>query len=309
MRSQVCRRYLRRQRGFSGLKSSPKLSTTSERRPITSDTPGTATATCIPRFSPLRIQMLSKPLHDHLFGQEEEQATPEQVQRSRKHLETHGLWGREVSTIPDVDFQLPPLEGSNIDEHFQAIATQQLAPYYPLIEALCEATLPAMPSEWSYSPGWTKYVGVDCVPVSYPEDDALVFDVEVCVTEGPIPTLATAVSPTCWYSWVSERLTREQDFAQAGKRMTVEDFIPLETESESSEPGRGWWRKRLVVGHNVGYDRARIKEQYFMKVMWPHIRGACCDVCQYQMHCHCALSDTCTLLVTPGLLMRSGIGQ
>lgn len=286
MRSRVCR-HLRAQRGVGGLRNSPKLAAASERRPCSSDSQETVTVT--PRINPLGIQMLSKPLHDHLFGQEEEQPTAEQVQRSRKHLEAHGLWGRKVATTPDVNFQLPALEGSNINDHFRAIAREQLAPYCPLIEALCGATLPTIPAKWSYSPGWTKYVGDICIPVSFPEEDALVLDVEVCVSEGQVPTLATAISPTCWYSWVSERLTREQDFAKARKRLTVEDFIPLETNARSGEPAWGWWRERLVVGHNVGYDRARIKEQYFMKVTWPRVMSVWC------------VSKVLMLMVTCGL--------
>lgn len=89
--------------------------------------------------------MLSKPLHDHLFGTEESQVTPEQVERTRKHLEAQRLWGKEVPVMPDVDFELPKLEGSNIDEHFRAIARQQLAPYLPLVNTLCDSSiLPTM---------------------------------------------------------------------------------------------------------------------------------------------------------------------
>ena len=212
--------------------------------------------------------MLSKPLHDHLFGTEESQVTPEQVERTRKHLEAQRLWGKEVPVMPDVDFELPKLEGSNIDEHFRAIARQQLAPYLPLVNTLCDSSiLPTMPTTWSYSPGWTKYEGGKCIPVACPDSDALVLDVEVCVTEGPIPTMATAVSPTCWYSWVSDRLTRDQDYATQGRRrLAPDDMIPLETQSGSTNPVSGSWREKVIVGHNISYDRARIKEQYFLTV-------------------------------------------
>ncbi len=33
------------------------------------------------------------------------------------------------------------------------------------------------------------------------------------------------------------------------------------------EPPLGKWTKKIVVGHNVSYDRARIKEQYFLQVI------------------------------------------
>jgi hypothetical protein len=35
--------------------------------------------------------------------------------------------------------------------------------------------------------------------VECPEEDILVFDVEILVKEGHYPTLATALSPTNWY--------------------------------------------------------------------------------------------------------------
>ena len=225
-----------------------------------------------PRFNPLGIQMLSEPLHNHLFGTKESKVTSEQIELSRKHLETQGLWGKDVPVMPDVDFELPKLEGTNIDKHFRAIAKQQLAPYLPLVDRLCKARLPSMPTKWSYSPGWTKYEGNNSSPVDYPDSDALVFDAEVCVSEGPLPTMATAVSPTCWYSWVSNRLTRDQDYATQGKRIAPDDMIPLETQSGSTEPPSGSWREKLIVGHNVSYDRARIKEQYLLAV---------------SMHCKC----------------------
>ena len=48
--------------------------------------------------------------------------------------------------------------------------------------------------------GWTRY-GADgsTHAVNYPEDDALVFDVEILVKTKYFPTMATAVSSECWY--------------------------------------------------------------------------------------------------------------
>ena len=44
----------------------------------------------------------------------------------------------------------------------------------------------------------------------------------------------------------------------------MSDLIPLEkkTGMTSSRPGN----KRIVIGHNVGFDRSFVKEQYFIKV-------------------------------------------
>ena len=43
-----------------------------------------------------------------------------------------------------------------------------------------------MPKKWIFQEGWTKYdrkTGKG-VPVEYPEDDLLIFDIENCVVEG-----------------------------------------------------------------------------------------------------------------------------
>lgn len=73
---------------------------------------------------------------------------------------------------------------------------------------------------------------------------------EVCVTVGPNPVIATALTPKHWYSWTSINLIK---IPKKSKKLTLDDMIPLECEKKS---------KKLVIGHNVSYDRARVKEQY-----------------------------------------------
>lgn len=225
------------------------------------------------RVSQINIQMLSKSLHQQIFGRKEPPMKEYAITRSRKHLKAQGLWGKKGSALPDVDVELPPLMGENIDGHFRNIADMQSRPYLDLAVDLVRTPLPPMPKEWSFSSGWTKYdveTG-EATLVDYPEDAALVFDVEVCTMESPRPILATAVSPRFWYSWVSKRLTSSEDFyANMQRRTVLSDLIPFETvesELESDFSGRQERQShRLIVGHNVSYDRARIKEQYFLKV-------------------------------------------
>ena len=59
--------------------------------------------------------------------------------------------------------------------------------------------------KWSQRAGWTKYDPLTgkATAVKYPEEDILVFDVEMLVSEGHFPTMATAVSPTNWYAPLS----------------------------------------------------------------------------------------------------------
>ena len=126
----------------------------------------------------------------------------EMVKKCQQHLEVHNLWKKSGTALPEVEFELPPLLGSNIDEHFRNIAEEQSRPYFEKAQMLAELTLSAIPDEWSYSPGWTKYVytdeGLVTSPVDVPQEDALIFDVEVCMNEGPFPVIAVAASPTAW---------------------------------------------------------------------------------------------------------------
>ena len=236
---------------------------------------------CNIRMSPLNIQMISKSLHEQIFG-EERPISDDKIHLCKQHLESHGLGGNPGSVLPNVNILLPPLLGANIDDHFRMIAENQSRDYLKLAVKLAESTIPLMPRRWKFEPGWTKYVGKETYKVDCPDDDALILDVEVCVSESPQPVLATAVSDKCWYSWVSKRLASSEDFRRipgskwvtsnkyfspnVQQRLELENLIPLETGEGSLGPISGSWQQRLVVGHNVSYDRARVKEQYLIKV-------------------------------------------
>ncbi|KAJ8393159.1 hypothetical protein AAFF_G00068420 [Aldrovandia affinis] len=216
------------------------------------------------RFNPLNIQMLSKNLHRQIFRGRAESRDEQAVERSVKQLQKHQLWGREAPLRPDVELRLPSMYGSDIDQHFRVLAQKQSLPYLEAASVLQRAPLPPLPAVWAWEAGWTRY-GPDGEPsrVDFPDEQALVFDVEVCMSEGHCPTLAVAVSPTAWYSWCSRRLI--EDRYTWSSHMTLGDLIPLETAPNSSRPPAGHWRNRLVVGHNVSFDRAHIKEQYLLK--------------------------------------------
>lgn len=257
--------------------------------------------------------MIPKSLHERIFDRKP-CVSEEAVARSKHHLLSHGIDvenRRGTKLLRNVNVDLPPLSGRNINDHFVSVATEQTEPYLSLAKSLARASLPQIPRKWRFAAGWTKYDerGVASA-VAYPEEDALVFDVEVCMRDSDRPIMASAVSDTHWYSWVSERLALHQDYSidVQGGSITSYDLIPLEPEASIEEEeerhgfgggerrgerggrgreeragggeirrggeGRGEkgegreWRKRIVIGHNVGYDRARIKEQYLMKVSY-----------------------------------------
>ncbi|XP_068131310.1 DNA polymerase subunit gamma-1 [Hyperolius riggenbachi] len=216
------------------------------------------------RMNPLNIQMLSKGLHEQIFKGTLPQYSEDDFQKSKDHLISHGLWDQETSTMPDVKLELPRMYGNNIEEHFRILAQKQSFPYLEAANDLLQSQIPAMPQEWAWQTGWTKYTaGGGREQVEFPDEKALVFDVEVCMSEGQCPTLAVAVSPQCWYSWCSRRLIEER--YTWSNQMSLSDLIPLETSAKSSAMSKLNWTERLLVGHNVSFDRAFIKEQYLIK--------------------------------------------
>lgn len=80
-----------------------------------------------------------------------------------------------------------------------------------------------------------------------PDDTLLCFDTEVMWKESPYAVMACASSPTAWYAWLSPWLL--------GETTNDRQLIPL------GDPTT----ERIIVGHNVGYDRARILEEYSLK--------------------------------------------
>uniref|UniRef100_A0ACB8E679 Uncharacterized protein n=1 Tax=Sphaerodactylus townsendi TaxID=933632 RepID=A0ACB8E679_9SAUR len=157
----------------------------------------TGTASAQQRTNPLGIQMLSKGLHEQIFRGAQVRYSEEDVQKSVEHLQRHDLWGKETSIIPDVELQLPRMYGANIDEHFRVLAQKQSLPYLEAAKELLQSSILPMPQEWAWAGGWTRYgPSGETKTVDFPDERALVFDVEVCMEEGHCPTLAVAVSPS-----------------------------------------------------------------------------------------------------------------
>ncbi|CAL1528194.1 unnamed protein product, partial [Lymnaea stagnalis] len=65
------------------------------------------------------------------------------------------------------------------------------------------------------------------------------------------------------YSWVSEFVI--QDKFRWISKPKIKDLIPLETLPDSIAPPTGEWLPRLIIGHNVGFDRSFVKEQYLIE--------------------------------------------
>ena len=200
------------------------------------------------RYNAFGIQMIPSSLRERLFSQPSPQLSADVKKKCDDQLKEHGLNQGQRQVSRSIDITLPE-SMSNLPEFFSEIAEEQLNPYRYFIQQLVDTEVfPNLPSEWSRVPGWTKYEKNGPVSVSHPQCSSLVFDVEVCIHNGNnLPALAVAVSPDFVYSWVSPAVDKPWLYNRAP---STEFLIPL-----GNEP-------KIVVGHHIMYDRARISEEY-----------------------------------------------
>lgn len=184
-------------------------------------------------------------MHTQLFPGVTTAPPPELVALSRDHLTRHELLGKNQDQTPPVAFDLPALQGKTLDEHFYKLGMDAAEPFLTMAKKLAKANPPPRPQKWVRRSGWTKYHNDGTTePVDIPDESMLVFDTEVMWKETSFACMACAVSPTAWYAWLSPWLL--------GESKSDRHLIPL---GDASIP-------RIVVGHNIGYDRARIAEEY-----------------------------------------------
>lgn len=205
-----------------------------------------------PLINPVGIQMLPSELHEAIFGNKPVEPTQQQIDKAVSELERHDLMKQSTVQTPAAELpsvKFPPLHGS-LSNHFRHIAAEQTAPYRRLVEELLAGELPARPPVWSRTPGWTRYQSDGATrAVDIPDADAFVFDVEVVVRAGVV-VMATAVSSDAWFGWVSPLLTGGECVPG------LSQLVPADGGSQ---------RPRLIVGHNVGFDRSWIREQYMLE--------------------------------------------
>jgi len=199
-------------------------------------------------INPVNVQLLSPVLHKQLFplNSKEPSDLVTRQEYARQHLELQNIWGKSADKIPDISFKLPQMTGCDLEDHFLRIGIEQSGTYLQKAKDLAVVDLPPKPKNWSRQSGWTRYdhkTGKK-EQVAHPLEDTLTFDVETAVAVGPQPIMATAASPQAWYSWTSPYLFGESDHPN--------HLIPFGKAD----------RERIIVGHNVGYDRARILEEY-----------------------------------------------
>ncbi|KAG5317701.1 DPOG1 polymerase, partial [Pseudoatta argentina] len=221
------------------------------------------------RVNEINMQMLPEALHQQLFrkNDKENSLSEEEIDSIKTNLITYGINVEDATRLPDVNLKLPALEGKDIEEHFYNIGKAQAKPYLKIISDIMN-DIPKTPTQWLFKEGWTRYTADGTAEsIDYPLEDGLIFDVEVCMKQGPLPTLATAVSDKAWYSWVSNSLVQSISQSTFDTQLfTPNMLIPIESSKEEYGYRLNQHQKKpkIIVGHNVSYDRSRIKEQYWL---------------------------------------------
>ena len=192
------------------------------------------------------VQLLPRGLHAQIFRNV--RIPPQDksaLTLSLQHLKAHGLDPRKGQVLDNFTFTLPPLEAPTIDSHIYAIGSKIANTSLSQAESFTSNALPPKPEIWNVTPGWTRY-SADGISssVPYPDEQLLCFDVETMPPCHNYAIMACAASPSAWYCWISPwLLDNSADPAQ---------LVPL---GPRETP-------RIVVGHNIAYDRARVKEEY-----------------------------------------------
>lgn len=201
------------------------------------------------RVNELGVQQISRRVHSQVFFKQAAPPLPELVELSKRHLSRHELLGKNTDTSEPISFDVPPLQGKTLDEHFFKLGMDASEPYISLAKRFANLSVPLPPPEWKRTSGWTRYCSDGTTEeVDKPNEDMVVFDVEVLYKVSPFAIMACAASPTAWYAWISPWILGESD--------SQSHLIPL---GDPSKP-------RIIVGHNVGYDRARVMEEYNLEM-------------------------------------------
>ncbi|KAG0648687.1 DNA polymerase catalytic subunit [Hyphodiscus hymeniophilus] len=211
----------------------------------TSKLSGTLPKSSKARFNEIGVQQLSSHVYSQLFSENPSPPPQELIDLSKDHLRRHELLGKNTDNTPPISFDLPKLQGTTLDEHFYKLGLDAAEPYLTNATQFTRANAPPKPRKWLRRSGWTKYYPDGRTEaVDAPQEEMLCFDTEVMWKESSFAVMACAVSPTNWYAWLSPWLLGESERDR--------HLIPL---GDPTQP-------RIIVGHNIGYDRARIAEEY-----------------------------------------------
>ncbi|KAG5925335.1 DNA-directed DNA polymerase gamma mip1 [Claviceps africana] len=221
------------------------------------------------RYNDVGVQQLSEHVFEQIFPDGCKPPPQDLVELSKDHLRRHDLLDKNSDSSGPIAFDLPPLQGRTLDEHFHKLGSDSAEPYLSLAKTFAGEHCPSKPKAWVKRSGWTKYFPDGrSEAVDAPDENILCFDTEVLYKQSPFAVMACASSPTAWYAWLSPWLLKETE--------NQRQLIPLGDAT----------KERVIVGHNIGYDRARVLEEYDIK----QSRNAFLDT----MSLHVAVNGMCS---------------
>ena len=206
----------------------------------------------------LGYDMVPKVVQERIFGANTvKEAAGSVIQYLRSTLQSFGfsLPPKPAEHPFPKGLTLPRLKGANIEEHFEAIAKEQLGSVPSWAEAYASCELPPMPpiEKFVLQPGWTRYhfseMGWEITSVPYPLEDIFTFDTETFVTKGSYPIIGTAVSSEACYIWLADEFI---DPSIPEELWVAPGMVPV---------GTG----RMIIAHNAAYDRVRTQEAYTLE--------------------------------------------
>ncbi|KAI0180062.1 DNA polymerase family A-domain-containing protein [Hypoxylon sp. FL1284] len=210
--------------------------------------PGSLAIPSEARFSEIGVQHVSAHVYNQIFPKGKEPPPQELVNLSKDHLRRHNLYGKNTDRNAPIAFDVPPLQGQTLDEHFHRLGVDSAEPFLSYAKEFARQNQPPRPRKWVKQSGWTKYYPDGRTErLDAPDSNMLCFDVEVLWKESSFAVMACAMSPTAWYAWLSPWLLGESE--------SDRHLIPL------GDPTS----ERIIVGHNIGYDRSRVLEEYDLK--------------------------------------------
>jgi DNA polymerase gamma 1 len=204
------------------------------------------------RHNQIGIQMIPHSIHAQLFPNKT-MVDPRILELAKTHLTRHDLLGKTLEPLPEPSIKLPKLVSKHPDiaSHFYNLGVEAQHVYYDQASRLAQVKqYPLRPKVWQRIEGWVKYYPngsferIGCLP----RGASVVFDVETLYQLSPYPVIAVAASESNWFSWSMPGLFD-------GSCKIPNTLIPI------GYPNH----ERVIVGHNVTYDRARILEEYSLK--------------------------------------------
>jgi DNA polymerase gamma 1 len=188
----------------------------------------------------VNVQLVNNTLHKQIFKKPHDETTSRKLQATQiEELQRMGLL-LDPQITPAYNFELPPLLGADLGSHFREMAITNNEAYYKGAELALKMSLYEVPKKFALSMGWTYYNKLDnkIHSVTVPEESVLFLDAEVLLINGHEPVIVTCLSETGWYIWLTPLL-----FGGGNALCNI-------------------GHDKLIIGHNISYDRIRLKEEY-----------------------------------------------